>query len=116
MNMKKQITLSSSILLGFIVAAIFMLLSTSPDRVGPLGVTIFFFLIFGMFFVIFDLAWRIVTRTRRQPKYNLYFISVLAGLPTMLLALQSLQQLQIKDVGIVILLAAVIIFYLSKRQ
>ena len=115
-EMKKQILISLGALLGFIFAGLFMVFSTNPDRVGPIGVTIFFFIVFGGFFVIFDLAWRIATRTRRQPRYNLYFISVLAGLPTMLLALQTLQQLQLRDVGVVIILASLIIFYLSKRQ
>jgi hypothetical protein len=114
--MKKQILISLGIFMGFVTACIFLLVSTTPDRVGPIGVTTFFFLVFGAFFVLIDLVWRLATTTQRQPRYNLYFIAVLAGLPTVLLALQSLQQLQIRDVLIVILLAAVVIFYISKRQ
>jgi uncharacterized protein YjeT (DUF2065 family) len=103
-------------LIGLLFAAGFMLFTTNPDRVGPVGVTIFFFILFGIFFTVFDYIWRITTKTQRQPRYNLYFIAVLAMLPTMLLALQSLSQLQIRDVGIVILLASIIIFYISKRR
>ena len=93
-----------------------MLFSTTPDRVGPVGITVFFFLIFLGFFVVFDLIWRYASRGSRQPMYSLYLIAVLAGIPTLLIGLQSLNQLQVRDVVVVVILALILIFYLSKRK
>ncbi len=114
--MKKQVVVSTLILTFVFSGLGFMVLSTNPDAIGPTGITVFFFLIFIGFFVLFDLVWRVATHSRRQPKYNLYIMALIAGIPTMLLALQSLNQLQIRDVLVVVVLAATLIFYLAKRQ
>lgn len=98
---------------------LFVLNNTTPDRLGPQGVTFFFIALYLFFSLSINLLWRLAVRflgDRRivsvwQPSYSFVY----GFIPTMALALESLDQLILRDVIIFIGLAFMIGFYVVKR-
>jgi len=101
---------------GLLLALI--LVSTSPGRVGPQGVTLFFGVFYTWSFFSFALLSGLLAPKRLKSlkqSSHFFMIASLAAVPTFVLALQSLGQLALRDVFIVLSLALLIIFYWTKR-
>lgn len=103
-----------------LIATLFVLNSTTPDRVGPQGITLFF----GLLYIFFSLSLnlvsvsviRITKRKRWQHLWRPVYSFVYGFIPTTALALQSLDQLILRDVLIFFGLALLIAFYITKRS
>ena len=113
------------------VLAIFLLMvQTSPQTIGPAGILLVFLLLYVFFASsLFLILWAGESvlrrlfgdeRTARLPKWQLevkrayYVASVIAFVPVALLAMQSLGQLQLRDVVLVTILAALVSFYVLR--
>jgi len=95
---------------------IFMVYSTTPERAGITGVAAIFILIYLVSFVIFELVLRALkVRKQEESSTNLYVSAIMAFLFPMVLALQTLGQLHIRDIAIVLFLIAVMLFYWSRK-
>lgn len=96
-----------------------LLLSTTPERAGPRGVTVFFIALYVLGYLLIELYLEIRAYYKKQSvQYSAQrftLIALLAGIPPMLLALQSLNQLQLRDAFIVAVLIAMVLFYWKKR-
>lgn len=118
-----------------ILSVVFLLLilnSTNPLDGGPVVILIIFILLYiicaGMFFILLNSGVRIASRLwARRKSINArewrigvrrayYIASVLAFGPVLLLAMQSVGQLQFRDVLLVIVLLILAIFYVIKRS
>lgn len=112
--------------------AIFALLQiTDPLSVGPAGILLVFVLIYIFFlsgiFILLHAGLGIISRfigARRTVaprvwslgvKRSYYVASIVAFAPVCLLAIQSIGQLQLRDVALVGLLCSIAIFYVLKR-
>jgi len=106
---------------------------TDPASVGPGGVLGVFVLIYigclSIVFIVlrFGLYWmkKILAIRKGSNFYGLpsmgtrkayYIASVLAFAPVTLLAMHAYSQLQFSDIGLVVLLVAVVTFYIVKRR
>ena len=120
--------------LPFVAAiALFMIFSlTNPISAGPAGMLLVFFLVYVLFASIFFIflhagigfiakilnryrnvnirEWRIGVRK------SYYIASVLAFGPVLLLAMQSVGQLQLRDVILTVVFLGIAIFYVIKRS
>lgn len=107
--------------------------TTNPATIGPLGILFVFALLYifwlSVFFVILHLGFIVLRKlsifdplvTRQQSKsfrshVAYYIASILAFAPVLILAMQSVNQLTLRDVGLVILFVALMIFYVLKRM
>ncbi len=105
---------------------------TDPVSAGPGGILLVFLLIYvfwaGLFFTLLHLGVRVASRliikyrrtvTVRSLQLGVrkayYIASALAFVPVLFLAMNSLGQLQIRDVGLVLVFMILIIFYITKR-
>jgi hypothetical protein len=103
-----------------VLAVIFM---TSPARLGALGVTAWFIALFGalsgsltlVLYLIKSKAGKFDSR-RTQLLYALRQGVLIGGGMTVLLALSSLRQLDLRDVILITILLALIEFYFRTRQ
>lgn len=110
-------TLSGAAVLASASTIGFMLYGTNPDRVGPTGITLFFLLIFVFNYALIDLLWRFFkAKNYIRSAYSMSLIAILAGVPTLLLGLQSLGQLQNRDLVLVIVLVVIVIFYWGRKD
>ena len=111
---------------GLIVVLIFSMLMTSPANLGPTGVTIWFLGFWGVLsanlaFLKYELMMRFGKEMTKLNKHRTmttairHGVLIGAGL-TVLLALSSLQQLDGRDVGLVIVLLALVEFYMRSRK
>ena len=101
------------------LAVIGVLNYTNPDDTGPTGITGFFVL---LYFWLFASSQLIVLRLGRSPRFKrlvsgteFAVAATLAGIPTVILGLQSLEQLALRDVVIILSLAGIMIFYWLRR-
>lgn len=118
-----------------VLAAVFLLLilnATNPLDGGPTVILIVFILLYivcaGIFFILLHTGVRIASRLwARRKSINArewrigvrrayYIASILAFGPVLLLAMQSVGQLQFRDVLLVITLLSLAIFYVIKRS
>lgn len=116
----------------FLILLLFMN-ATDPISAGPGGILIVFILIYlmvaSLLFTILHLGVRTVSAllvkrgtrvTARSYKVGVrksyYIASVVAFGPVLLLALNSVRQLKATDLLLVILLLALAIFYITKRE
>lgn len=118
-----------------ILSALFLLLilnTTNPLDGGPAAILVVFILLYivfaGLFFVLLRSGVRIASRIWAQRKTinarewrigvrrAYYVASVLAFGPVLLLAMQSVGQLQLRDVLLVVALLSLAIFYVIKRS
>lgn len=106
--------------------------ATDPVSVGPGGILIVFLLVYvfwaGLFFTVIHLGVGLVSRflikrrksvTVRSVQIGVrkayYIASALAFVPVLFLAMNSLGQLQFRDVVLVLAFTTLIIFYIVKR-
>lgn len=105
--------------LALLLAIVLTMLSSNPDELGARGVTGFFLLIYLFIAFVVEIGLQLVARY--HPRYNfvqrphMILTLLLAGLPTLIIALSSLRQLHSRDVIISIVLAGTLVFYWSKR-
>ena len=120
--------------LPFVAAlALFMIFSlTNPISAGPGGMLLVFFLVYVLFASVFfiflhvgvGLISKILAKYRqvniREWKIGVrksyYIASVLAFGPVLLLAMQSVGQLQLRDIVLTIAFLGIAIFYVVKRS
>jgi len=126
----RNIIYTLPILSGLVLLLI--LNATNPLDGGPAAILIVFVLLYilcaGLFFVLLHAGVRIASRLWARRKsinarewrigvHRAYYIaSVLAFGPVLLLAMQSVGQLQLRDVFLVIVLLSLAIFYVIKRS
>jgi len=112
---------------------LFLMLSlTDPLSAGPAGMLLVFFLIYlfgaSVLFIFLHVGLRLVSRlinkyskmTIREwqlgVRKSYYIASVLAFGPVLLLAMQSVGQLQVRDVILTVAFLTIAIFYVIKRS
>jgi len=115
-----------------LVALLFVTTSTDPVSIGPGGILVVFLLVYifwaGLFFTAIHLGIGIASRllvkhrksvTVRSVQIGVrkayYIASALAFVPVLFLAMNSLGQLQFRDVALVLVFMLLIIFYIVKR-
>lgn len=98
--------------------------STQPSHIGPAGILLVFVLLYifwvSVLFIVVHGLLRVrvgvfkpaSSRRRIQPYY---ISSILAFAPVLILAMQSVNQLTIRDILLVFLLVGLAIFYIVKR-
>lgn len=114
-------------------AALFLIFSlTTPLSAGPAGMLLVFFLVYvfcaSLLFILLHMGInfvvRIVNKTRKVNirewklgvRKSYYIASVLAFGPVLLLAMQSVGQLQARDVILTVTFLGIAIFYVLKRS
>ena len=105
--------------------------TTNPATVGPTGMLMVFFILYvfwaSLFFIVFHIGFNFIgprVQGRVKGKYTLhikrqrayYVASILAFAPVLILAMQSVNQLTIRDILLVILFVSLAIFYVLKRS
>lgn len=107
--------------------------TTNPATVGPLGILFVFILLYffwaSIFFILLHLGFstmrtsiflRILMPRREAKPFNwrlsYYIASIIAFMPVLLLAMQSVNQLSVRDIVLVILFTALAIFYVVRRS
>lgn len=125
-------TLSYLVPLFALGALLLVVNLTDPVSVGPGGILVVFMLVYifwaGLFFTLLhlglNLASKLVIRYRKAVtvrtfkmgvKKAYYIASALAFGPVLFLAMNSVGQLQPRDVGLVLVFMTLIIFYIVKR-
>lgn len=106
--------------------------ATNPATISPLGIMIVFVLLYffwlSVFFIILHLSFLLLQKTailkyfidKRQGKpfrerVAYYVASILAFMPVLILAMQSVNQLTLRDILLVLLFVILAIFYVIKR-
>ncbi len=114
-------------------AALFVMFSmTNPITAGPAGMLLVFFLVYILFassFFIFlhaglEFISRILNKYRSvnlkewriRVRKSYYIASVVAFGPVLLLAMQSVGQLQFRDVLLTVVFLGIAVFYVIKRS
>lgn len=107
--------------------------TTNPGTVGPLGILFVFILLYlfwaSVFFIILHLGFSLfrksslfhalLSRRDNKPfnwKLSYYVASIIAFMPVLLLAMQSVNQLTIGDVLLVFGFTGLAIFYVLRRS
>ena len=99
-------------IVGFLLLALTVLLSnTDPRRIPPFLLVLPFIIIFA---ILFNVVLMILDLIRTQSAENKKLAGLCAGLPSLLLILQSIGQLTARDVLIIIVLFVVSYFYILK--
>lgn len=113
-------------------ALLLVMVSTDPISVGPGGVLVVFLLVYifwaGLFFTLIHLgvgvASRLIIKHRKTVTVRsmqigvrkaYYIASALAFAPVLFMAMNSLSQLQFRDIALVTVFLSLIIFYIVKR-
>ena len=111
--------------------ALFLLfVQTSPESIGPAGILVVFVLLYIFFvsglFILLHAGVLLATKlfgeriSRQFGKWQLevkrayYVASIVAFVPVILLAMQSLGQLQLGDIALVAILASLVAFYVLR--
>lgn len=118
------VTLAAAIMLSLLVQ------STSPATIGPIGLLAVFFLLYVIFVGIFTwllhggsvaIALALKPIVLKRPLHPLslvhayYYASVIALAPIILSAIQSVSQVGIYEIALIVLFLAISIFYIRKR-
>lgn len=113
-----------------IIILVIILNGTQPSAVGPLGILIVFILMYVSVLSVLTFFLYVVTRfiskiaahfTVKKPLRPLsigrsyYFSSVVSLAPVMLIGMQSVGQVEIYDVLLIILFVVIACVYISKR-
>jgi hypothetical protein len=119
---KQIVTKSWSLLLGagaILGAALVVLMNFfNPSDVGPNGLLLFFILLYVLCFVVVILllkVYRLVFRQKIHSIKLLYLASIIAFAPVMLLALNTLNQLEALDIALVVVFETLALFYVIRR-
>lgn len=120
--------------LPFVAAiALFVIFSlTNPISAGPAGMLLVFFLVYvlfvSVFFIFLHVGLRFIAKILNKyrevnvrewqigVRKSYYIASVLAFGPVLLLAMQSVGQLQLRDVVLTVAFLSIAIFYVVKRS
>lgn len=108
-----------------LVGIVFILNTYSPLEIGPVGIlivfTLFYIFCLSIIFIIFTIVQFVLSQLLNRSfgalstKKAYYLSSVLGFLPVFLLALNSIGQLQVGDVALVLLLIVFASFYVNRR-
>lgn len=116
MSIRELIKLPEVIILSFLFAvglAFFML--TDPRRIPPVVLILGFVLLAAMIYSFMRLVFTILgLKSRMSGKYYAGLLAASTALPVMLLMMQSIGQLTIRDVLTLLILFVVGGFYLSR--
>lgn len=114
------------ICVGLVVALFLSMLVTNPTKLGPAGVTLWFLgfwvvLSSCLAFIKYELMMRFGKETTKLGGHRTVITSLrhgalLAGALTVILALSSLQQLDPRDVGLIIAFVLLVEFYIRTRR
>lgn len=104
--------LTLAFLLTGVVAA-FILLFTTPERLGPGGVTVFFGIVFLFILSLVEAYYRKFIRSKRHWPFWLKILYT--SLPVVLLALSSLRQLRTLDIFAAVGLVVMINLYHNRH-
>lgn len=97
-----------------VVALLLMLFATTPERVGPQGVTAFFLIIYLLTLSIIELIYKSAVSKR---KYWPFWLRVFyAAVPVSMIALASLRQLTSVDLVVGLLLIVAVTLYHNQRS
>jgi hypothetical protein len=120
-------------LLVVVVGSLFYIWNiTNPATVSPVGILVVFVLLYlfwlSLFFVILHTCFILLQKTawlkylpkQRQAKpvkerLAYYVASILAFMPVLILAMQSVNQLTLRDIMLVLLFISLAVFYVVKR-
>lgn len=117
-------------LLSFAIL-VYLWSTTNPATIGPAGMLLVFLLLYifwaSLFFIVLRLVSHLLPRgtggtvffiprlkIRHQQSY--YIASILAFIPVLLLAMQSVNQLTLRDIFLVFVFVSLAIFYVLKRS
>ena len=121
---------------SFVLSAVALALlfnMTNPNSGGAAGILVVLVLIYVLFFtafiVILYLVWFIVrfirsgsrksvvadAKIKKLQKKSIYIAAVVALVPLFIISLNSLGQIRIWDILLIVLFEALAIFYISKR-
>ena len=100
-----------------------VLSGTSPLKIGPAGIlfvfVIFYALVSSVLFVlahIFLKVWQILAKKQGVPIKRIYYVtSIVAFAPVFMVALNTLGQLGIVEIVLVLLLVVLGVFYVVRR-
>lgn len=96
----------------------FFLYGTAPDKIGPQGVTAFFIVSYLFVATTIQLMAVLLTKLLIHPKkvkhWRLSYSLILAFFPVIVVGLDSLDQLVLRDILVFIGLAVLLIFYTAK--
>jgi hypothetical protein len=127
---------TSYVLYGLLVVSSGLLFyvwnTTNPATVAPVGILGVFILLYffwlSVFFIIIHLGFLLLQKTnllqllinRRKgrsfkPRIAYYIASIVAFFPVLILAIQSINQLTIRDILLVIAFVCLAVFYVIKR-
>ena len=114
--------------LASILTLLYVFNTFDPGRVGPVGILFIFILIYlislGVFFFVLDVGLTFVLKILNKDgkkektvefKKAYYIASIAAFLPVLMLGIQSVGQLQLTDVLLVVAFLSLAIFYVVKR-
>jgi len=96
---------------------------TTPSDIGPLGVLVFFTLIYlvclgvivSLCRVFFTIKSRLKKETKASHRKSYYYGSVLAFVPMIFVFMRSFGRMNLLEIALVMLFAVVGCFYISKR-
>lgn len=108
------------------LALFFMFTYTSPVNTGPLGIFMVFFLLYlfwlGVTFALLHGGLGVISRImKRRLEFTLgarkayYVATVVAFIPVLLVGMQSVGQLEARDVALVFIFSGLAIFYILRR-
>ena len=101
------------------LALFILMVRTSPDSVGPLGITAFFLLLYFWCYSLLKPLLRFIKKGISSLPFDdtdFFPVALVAGLPSLLLALLSTGQLTARDAIIILIVFVVVIFYWSRRR
>lgn len=105
--------------------------TTNPATIGPAGMLLVFLLLYifwaSLFFIVLRLSYRLLahgtsrtifsmSRLKMRHQQPYYIASILAFIPVLLLAMQSVNQLTLRDIFLVFVFVSLAIFYVLKRS
>ncbi len=107
---KKKISL---VVASYILAG-FYFMTVNPENLSLVFILIPFLIIFGLFFLSIGLFLDIFTKSSKKQKRLIAFVS--SFIPTLLLVIQSITQLTIRDVILSSLILVIIIWYYKRNS
>ena len=120
---RRLVSKSWSLLFGaggcLTIGVIIMLNAFNPTDVGPNGLLVFFALVYGLCLiatVTLLKVYRLIFRRTFNSIKLLYLACVIAFAPVMLLALNTLNQLEPIDITLVIVFELLSLFYIARRM
>ncbi len=125
---KTQKQQSTAIILSGVVAfglLIILMNAFSPDQFVPIGTLLIFGLIYvvcyALLFVVYSLISGLfgmfaVKPNRRNLNYRIYlYLAIFSMVPVVVLAIQSIRDTGVIEIGLILLFACLICFYISRR-